>query len=196
MTDEQMEDYLDKVSKQKTAYKELDKFEPGQGGLQYFPVPKEEHDAWKREKNLKDMEAYEKQQKHKLDVLALREELTRSNGHNKPQVELNKGNSALTYCNDCNNTVGTCDCRDNPKWAKIEKGESERYPNLIMPGKEPIKMTEEQIKDHLTMKIPISRDGKEISITKIIKDKINPDHCDLKKDEKKKTTRKRVSKKK
>ena len=31
------EDYLNKVSKQKAAYNELAQFEPGQGGLQYFP---------------------------------------------------------------------------------------------------------------------------------------------------------------
>ena len=114
-----VEDYLDHVSKQKMAYKELDKFEPGQGGLQYFPVPKEEHDAWRKEKVKKDMEEYERQQKSKLDVLAMREESPRSNGHDKPQITLNEGAQSLTTCNFCNNTVGKCNCKENPKFDKL-----------------------------------------------------------------------------
>ena len=140
MTDPIVEDYLDKVSKQKTAYKELDKFEPGQGGLQYFPVPAEEWKQWRKEQDRKNMEAYEKRELEKQNsILELREEAPRSNGHDKPQIELNEGHPSLTTCKFCNNTVGQCNCKENPKF-----------------------------------------------------DKVNPDHCDLKK----KPTRKKVNKKK
>jgi hypothetical protein len=140
-----VDEILEHVSKQKAAYKELDTFEPGQGGLQYFPVPVEEWNAWKKEKDRKDMEAYEKRELEKQNngVLELREELPRSNGHDKPQTTLYEGHPSLTTCNYCNNAVGKCNCNENPKFDKIK----------------------------------------------------NPDHCELKKQEKK-PVKKRVSKKK
>jgi len=117
------EDYLNKVSKQKAAYNELAQFEPGQGGLQYFPVPKEEHDNWQKEydkKKLAEWEAKEDQKKvNNNSVLDLRTEEPRSNGHDKPQVTLYEGHPSLTNCNYCNNTVGQCNCKDNPRFDKI-----------------------------------------------------------------------------
>lgn len=116
-----VDEILEKVSKQKAAYKELDQFEPGQGGLQYFPVPAEEHAAWRKAKAKEEMEEYERQQlaKQNNTVLELREEKARGNGHDKPQVTLYEGHPSLTTCKYCNNTVGQCNCNENPKLDKI-----------------------------------------------------------------------------
>lgn len=82
------EDYLDKVSKQKIGYKELDKFVPGEAGLQYFPVPVEEYNSWKKEQDRKSLEEWEKKQKDKQAILELRTEEPRSNGHNEITIEI------------------------------------------------------------------------------------------------------------
>ena len=81
------DEYLEKVSKQKIGYNELDKFVPGEAGLQYFPVPKEEHDKWRKDQDRKNMEAYEKREREKNNaVLEIREEEVRGNGHDKPKI--------------------------------------------------------------------------------------------------------------
>ena len=77
------EEYWNNVAKQKEAYKELDQFVPGEAGFQYYPVPKEEHDKWRKDQDRKNMEAYEKREREKNNaVLEIREEEPRGNGHN------------------------------------------------------------------------------------------------------------------
>lgn len=76
--------YLDKYAKQKTAYKELDSFVAGEGGLQYFPVPDLEWVTWKKEQSKKNMEEWErKEAARNKAILDLRTDpQTRGNGHN------------------------------------------------------------------------------------------------------------------
>jgi len=115
------EEIWDKIAIQKAGYKELEKFVPGEAGFQYFPVPEEEHKAWEKEQERKNMEAYElKEATKRKALLDLREDTgERGNGHNKPQVTLYEGHPSLTTCKYCNNTVGKCNCKDNPKFDKI-----------------------------------------------------------------------------
>lgn len=56
---------LDHYAKVKLAYNELDTFEKGQGGLQYYPVDPTEHKKWQEQRDKKAMHEYEKREAQK-----------------------------------------------------------------------------------------------------------------------------------
>ncbi|MGI9011108.1 MAG: hypothetical protein ACR2F1_07970 [Nitrososphaeraceae archaeon] len=109
----------DKVTVQKIGYQELEKFVPGEGGLQYYPIPVEEYKKWEQEQDRKNMNEWEKKElEKKKAILDLYEEKIRGNGHttttttnnnnnNNSHCELKKKNKKKNTKNNNNNNNKT-----------------------------------------------------------------------------------------
>jgi hypothetical protein len=84
--DIKIESWEDKYAKQKMAYDELAKFVPGQGGLQYFPIPADQYKKWFDAKEKKSMAQY--LAREKMKKLTIHEEFKEINENLKAEERI------------------------------------------------------------------------------------------------------------